>query len=151
MAEIQELRGCITQGETLEEVFERIENARRAWIEVAYEDGMDIQLPQSEQEYSGRFVIRLPRSLHRNLAEQATHEEVSLNQYVATILSSGVSTQEVIKQLTDALEHAKEIIHELSKPTHTYRSVSGAWLFDEEMGRRPQFERTFIEAERIAA
>ena len=58
VAEIEELPGCITQGETLDEVARRIEDARRGWIEVAYEDGMEIPLPQRGQPLplrSGRF------------------------------------------------------------------------------------------------
>lgn len=96
VAEVEELPGCITQGETLEEVSERIENARRAWIEQAYEDGMEIPLPRIEQEYSGRFVIRLPKYLHRQLAEQAAKEGVSLNQFAATLLSGAVSRYQAI-------------------------------------------------------
>ena len=96
VGEVEELPGCMTQAETLEELSERIENARRAWIQLAYEDGMEIPLPRLEQEYSGRFVIRLPKYLHRQLAEEAAREGVSLNQFAATLLSGAVSTYQVI-------------------------------------------------------
>ena len=95
VAEVEELPGCITQAETLEELSERIENARRAWMQQAYEDGMEIPLPRIEQEYSGRFVIRLPKYLHRQLAEEAAQEGVSLNQFAATLLSGAVSVYRV--------------------------------------------------------
>lgn len=91
VAEIEELPGCMTQGETLDEVVKRIEDARRGWIEVAYEDGQEIPLPRTDDEYSGRFVVRLPKSLHRRLAEAAIHEGVSLNQYVLSLLSRCVT------------------------------------------------------------
>ena len=91
VAEVEELPGCITQAETLEELSEQIENARRAWIQSAYEDDMQIPLPRIEQEYNGRFVIRLPKYLHRQLAEEAAQEGVSLNQFAATLLSGAVS------------------------------------------------------------
>jgi predicted RNase H-like HicB family nuclease len=91
VGEIEELPGCMTQAETLEELSERIENARRAWIQMAYENGMEIPLPRLEQEYSGKFVIRLPKYLHRRLAERAEREGVSLNQFVVTLLSSAAS------------------------------------------------------------
>jgi len=91
VAEIEDLPGCITEGDTLDEAFERIEDARRAWIEVAYEDGQDIPLPRIEQRYSGKFMTRTTKSLHRKLAELATREGVSLNHIVQSILSAGVS------------------------------------------------------------
>ena len=91
VAEVEELPGCITQAETLEELSERIENARRAWIQSAYEDDIQIPLPRIEQDYSGRFVIRLPKYLHRQLAEEADREGVSLNQFATSLLSGAVS------------------------------------------------------------
>ncbi len=99
VAEIEDLPGCLTEGETREEVFQRIEEARRAWIEVAYEDGMEIPIPRTERKYSGRFVLRIARSLHRHLAEQAEQEGISLNQYVENTLSERVALQNVKKQL----------------------------------------------------
>lgn len=107
VAEFEDLPGCITEGETLEEVSQKIEEARRAWIEVAYEDGMEIPLPRTEREYSGKFVVRMPKHLHRRLAEQAEREGVSLNQYVETILSSGAAIEDSrIKKLIDILKQS---------------------------------------------
>ena len=34
------------------------------------------------EEFSGKVVLRIPRSLHRSLKEAADREGVSLNQYV---------------------------------------------------------------------
>ena len=45
VAEIKDLPGCMTQGETSEEILEGIEDARVLWIETAYEHGAVIPLP----------------------------------------------------------------------------------------------------------
>jgi len=45
VAEIKDLPGCLTQGETLEETIDNINEARELWIEVAYEEGDQIPLP----------------------------------------------------------------------------------------------------------
>jgi len=90
VAEIQELPGCMTQGETLEEVFEAIEDARHGWIQVAYESGQDIPLPRNMEEYSGRILLRIPRSLHGSLIYAAKLDGVSLNQYISSLLASEV-------------------------------------------------------------
>lgn len=74
-----DLPGCLAQADTLAELPELVDEARRLWIEVAYEDGQNIPLPSYPEEHSGKFNVRLPRSLHRELAEEAEREGVSLN------------------------------------------------------------------------
>ncbi len=45
VAEIKDLPGCLTQGDTLEETINNMNEARELWIETAYESGDDIPLP----------------------------------------------------------------------------------------------------------
>jgi len=85
--EIEDLPGCYSQGETVEEAIEMIEEARQLWMESMYEDGQEIPLPSSEVEHSGKFNVRVPASLHRKLAKLAVKEGVSLNQYIVYALS----------------------------------------------------------------
>ena len=87
---IKELPGCMSQGETPEEAMEMIRDAMRSWIEVSLEDGDPIPEPRSLEDYSGKFVVRVPRSLHRDLAEMAGREGVSLNQYINVALARSV-------------------------------------------------------------
>lgn len=84
-----DLPGCMTQVETLDELPDAAEEARRLWIETEYEAGEDIPLPSKPQAYSGKFNVRLPKGLHRALAESAAREGVSLNQYVVAVLAQG--------------------------------------------------------------
>jgi predicted RNase H-like HicB family nuclease len=87
--EIKDLPGCISQGESTAEAIANIEEARRLWIETAYEHGDKIPKPKNLEEFSGRLVVRMPRSLHRNLADKAAKEGISLNQYILYLLSKG--------------------------------------------------------------
>ena len=57
------------------------------WLAAAIEDGIAIQEPDSIEDYSGQFKLRLPRSLHRQLALQSKREGVSMNQYCVFLLS----------------------------------------------------------------
>jgi antitoxin HicB len=50
-----------------------------------------IPLPNNSIEYSGKLLLRMPKSLHRDLARQAEAEAISLNQYISSILSRNVS------------------------------------------------------------
>ena len=93
--QIEDLPGCYSQGETIEEAMEMIEEARQLWLETAYEDGLDIPLPRGEREYSGKFNVRFPKSLHRRLDQMADREGVSLNQFLVATLSREVGLEEV--------------------------------------------------------
>ncbi len=89
MAQIKDLPGCLTQGETLDEPIANINEGQELWIETAYEAGDDIPLPSTDDTYSGKLLLRMPKSLHRRLAEEAGRENVSLNQYIVSVLSRG--------------------------------------------------------------
>lgn len=78
---ISELDGCQSTGDTLDELYENLNEAMEGYIEVKLNKGLDIPLPASDNNYSGKFVLRLPKSLHKKLAEEAEKEGVSLNQY----------------------------------------------------------------------
>lgn len=82
-----ELPGCITCGETIETAIANALDAKKAWLEAALEDGIEIQAPDSLEDYSGQFRLRMPRSLHRSLAEHSKREGVSMNQYCVYLLS----------------------------------------------------------------
>ena len=86
-AAIKELPGCITQGDTPEEALEMIRDAQAGWLSVALEDGDPIPEPRALEEYSGKFVVRVPRSQHPDLVQHAEAEGVSLNQYINVALA----------------------------------------------------------------
>lgn len=58
------------------------------WIETKLDAGLPVPMPLSENQYSGKFVVRIPKSLHARLAFEAEKEGVSLNQYALHKLSS---------------------------------------------------------------
>ena len=62
-------------------------DCKREWLAAALEDGYEIPEPTSDDEYSGQFKLRLPKSLHRALAENSKREGISMNQYCVYLLS----------------------------------------------------------------
>ena len=92
-ARVVELPGCMTEGDTLEEAAALIKDAMAAWIEVALEDKRPIPEPKAADEYSGKFVVRLPKTLHRDIADIARREGVSLNQWVTVVLSRATGSE----------------------------------------------------------
>jgi len=89
MADVPELKGCLADGDNPEEALDNLKSVIETWLEVAREDGMEIPEPRiyTDSEYSGRFTLRVPRTLHRQLAQEAEMEGVSLNQFILSLIS----------------------------------------------------------------
>ena len=87
VASYPDLPGCISCGETVEAAAANAQDAKRAWLEAAMEDGIAIREPDSLDDYSGQFRLRIPKSLHRSLAEHSQREGISMNQYCVYLLS----------------------------------------------------------------
>lgn len=87
VASYPDLPGCITCGETIEDIVRNAEDAKRAWITAALEEGISIKEPDSLDDYSGQFKLRIPKSLHKTLAEHSRREGISMNQYCLYLLA----------------------------------------------------------------
>ena len=86
-AKVLELDGCQSTGETFEEAYNNLKDAMKGWIETKLEAGFEIPMPVGYEEFSGKFMIRIPKSLHYRLTVEAKQEGVSLNQYALYKLS----------------------------------------------------------------
>ena len=82
-----ELPGCLTCGDTLEEAVQNAADCKKEWLIAAMEEGISIPEPVSENEYSGQFKLRIPKSLHKSLAEHSKAEGISMNQYCLYLLT----------------------------------------------------------------
>ncbi|MCL2481073.1 MAG: type II toxin-antitoxin system HicB family antitoxin [Spirochaetaceae bacterium] len=87
-ATVKEFDGCMSYGDTYTEAFENIQEAMKGWIETKLENGFTVPEPIEESQYSGKFVVRIPKSLHAHLAMEAEKEGISLNQYALYRLSN---------------------------------------------------------------
>lgn len=96
LATVPRLPGCMSDGETREEAIKNIEDAIKAWIGTARELGRNIPMPEpykSEYDYSGKLTLRIPKSLHKALAEQSEEEGCSINQLILTYISMGLGKE----------------------------------------------------------
>jgi antitoxin HicB len=87
IAEHPELPGCKADGVTAQEALSSLDISRELWIECSLANGLEVPEPQEAPLYSGRFVLRIPKSLHRDLANEAEAEGVSLNSLVSNVLA----------------------------------------------------------------
>jgi len=90
LIEFPDLPGCMSDGETIEETMANGVDAVQCWIAVAKEKGREIPASGEVENQSGKWVQRVPRTLHARLTRQAKREHVSLNTLVVSILSESL-------------------------------------------------------------
>ena len=93
VAAVPELDGCLAEGETAGEALTNLDEVLEEWLEIAVEDEVNIPAPRrlDDTDFSGRFSVRVPRSLHRDLSEWAAQEDASLNQLLVTVLTQAAT------------------------------------------------------------
>ena len=103
-----DLIGCMAQGETADEAIRALDLARRAWLEVRFEDGLPIPEPLDEDDFSGKILLRIPPSLHAGLARLAQQQDASLNQLINNLLSEAIgaacSESEIVAKVLRSIE-----------------------------------------------
>ena len=85
VARVAELPGCTAVEESTAEVLTHIRGTIQSYLRAQGELGRAVPPPAGEP--SGRFTVRVPSWVHRALKLRADAEEVSLNQYVSTVLA----------------------------------------------------------------
>ena len=81
VGKVLELDGCVADGDTGEETLANLRNAMEGWIETKLANGFNVPEPLAESSSSGKFTVRLPKTLHQRLTLEAKQEGISLNQY----------------------------------------------------------------------
>jgi antitoxin HicB len=93
LAEALDLNGCIADGDTIEEAIHNLEDAINSWVRTAQELGRPIPLPSDNQQFSGKWVVRTPKSIHHRLVDMAKREGVSLNTLTVSLLAEGLGSK----------------------------------------------------------
>jgi antitoxin HicB len=91
VARVEELPGCSAHADTEQEALSNLRDNMRVWIGDCLESGDEVPEPVEEIELpSGKWLQRVPRSLHLKLIYLAKREGVSLNQLVTSGLAEMV-------------------------------------------------------------
>jgi predicted RNase H-like HicB family nuclease len=86
-----DLPGCSAWGKTEADAILEVHDAIAAWIRAARSMKRAIpepSQPASDTAYSGKFLMRVPKRLHAEMARTAKAQGVSLNQYVLYLLTA---------------------------------------------------------------
>ena len=81
---------CISDGETVEEAMENGRDALKATVAALKAKKLAVPAPNSGGVASGKFVARVPKTVHAQLATRARAEGVSLNALVLTFIAQGL-------------------------------------------------------------
>ncbi len=88
---------CMSDGETIEEAMMNGRDALRATIESLKEGGFPVPAPGAGPA-SGKFIARVPKSIHAQLTHRAKTEGVSLNMLVLSFIAEGLGRQQGPRQ-----------------------------------------------------
>jgi predicted RNase H-like HicB family nuclease len=88
--EILEFPGCMATGDSPSETYLALDEAAMGWLEAALNRGQIIPEPVDASDFSGRMVLRIPRSLHKKSSRLAERDGVSLNQFITVALAEYV-------------------------------------------------------------
>jgi len=81
---------CISDGETVDEAIANGRDAMQATNAALKSKNLPVPAPNSGGVASGKFVARVPKTVHAQLTTRARAEGVSLNALVLTFIAQGL-------------------------------------------------------------
>jgi predicted RNase H-like HicB family nuclease len=100
-----DLPGCASFGPNPGDAVRNLTEIRRLWLEGQIASGNKIPEPSVDERYSGKFVLRIPKSLHRLAEMRARHEGVSLNALVTNVLAGALNFGQDLEPAAHKSEH----------------------------------------------
>jgi antitoxin HicB len=97
LIEFPDLPGCMSDGESVEDAIKNGRDAFICWMDAAKEAGRNIPKPGELEKQSGKWVQRVPKTIHLRLVQKAKEEGVSLNILVISMLSENLGKQKIFK------------------------------------------------------
>jgi predicted RNase H-like HicB family nuclease len=112
VAEVLELPGCISDGDTPEEAYRNLQEAMEGWIATAIDHDQPIPDPVGDREYGGHFPLRISTELHRAAALRAIQEGISLNQWFGKAIAAQVAGESLAERLS--VQIADKVVERIS-------------------------------------
>jgi len=123
IADLPDLPGCGAHGRTVDEAIKSLEEAKELWIEMSLEKGMQIPEPVSDEEFSGKYLLRMPPKLHMKLTTMAKTEELSLNQFIRKTLEINLTLEMILKKTDQLEQQIKQLREDIEPPEETSNAI----------------------------
>jgi predicted RNase H-like HicB family nuclease len=101
IATVPEMPGLSAFGKNQSKALSELKIAAQAYIKSLRKSEKPDPIIEKISSHSGQIRLRMPKSLHGNLADSAKKENISLNTYIVTLLSKRNMEQEILKRVTD--------------------------------------------------
>lgn len=98
IARVPEINNCGGSGKTIEDAIRDVQENLEFELQLLKEEGKPIPQPKNN-EYSGKLLLRLPKSLHEKIADRAEEEGVSINQFIISCLSEDIGQMRAAKEI----------------------------------------------------
>lgn len=108
-AEVLEFPGCFAEGADPKAAYANLEVAAESWLLACLANGTPVPPPLTNYEVSGRFALRLPRSLYLRASKAAAREGISLNQYVTTAVAEKLGAHDATRKLDELLSEFRTL------------------------------------------
>jgi antitoxin HicB len=116
LAIVPRLPGCMSDGDSPQEALKNVEDAISCWIETASELGREIPIEDEykvEDDFSGKLTLRMPKSLHKMVTEQAEQEGCSINQLIMMYISMGLGNEFGKNQVSINFDASSDIFQKM--------------------------------------
>jgi predicted RNase H-like HicB family nuclease len=119
VAQILEFPGCVAEGDSPQEAYEKLEAVAESWVDAMLRSGQRIPEPSYDRirDYSGKVALRLPRGIHRDAVRFAERENTSLNQFLVSSVSAAVGAMSLYEQIASRLEQGLRAVIWAGKAT----------------------------------
>lgn len=128
----------VGDGDTIEEALADLEEVKKYLFKKYLDEGIPIPEPSEDeiQQFSGKFVLRIPSELHRFLASKAKENNTTLNQYCLYLLTRKSflqSIQEEVSEIRSELKNlfcrVQEIYYKIEPPKFHPKTSTNVWDF----------------------
>lgn len=114
--EYPDLKGCVGGGDTIEEAIADAEATKQVYLDYLKSEGYDLPKPTDESELpSGKIALRVAKTTHKQLLENAKAEGISLNAYIQAAINEKIGTDSTINELKQLLTKIENNIEEVKE------------------------------------
>lgn len=96
--------GLSALGTTREQALQEAETVLHLFVESYKDRNLELPEPRRVEEFSGQFRVRLPKSLHRQAAQLADSDGISLNQLVISAVEARVGAEQMGAKMLGAMK-----------------------------------------------
>ena len=99
---------CVGGGETYEEAINEAYNNLEIYLDYLKENGFELPVADNN-EYSGKFMLRVGKGLHQSIVEAAKREGISANAYICQSIAINLGKDNYKYNLDDKISQIRDM------------------------------------------